>query len=142
MVLVTVLVVVLRYALNQGSIVLQETVMYLHAVTFMLGIPFALKHDGHVRVDLIYSRLGARGRVVVNLLGHLLFLVPVSISIIVFSYTYVANAWRILERSAEVGGLPATFLLKTLIPVMAGLLLLQGLAEIARCVVELRKPRD
>jgi TRAP-type mannitol/chloroaromatic compound transport system permease small subunit len=57
----------------------------------------------------------------------------------VFSSTYVANSWRILERSPEVGGLPGVFLLKTLIPVMAGLLLLQGLAEIARCVLELRK---
>jgi TRAP-type mannitol/chloroaromatic compound transport system permease small subunit len=139
MVLATVLVVVLRYALNQGSVMLQETVMYLHGITFMLGIPFALKQDAHVRVDLIYSALGRRARLIVNLVGHLLFLVPVAIAIIVYSHTYVANAWRILERSPEVGGLPATFLLKTLIPVMASLLLLQGLAEIARCILELRR---
>jgi TRAP-type mannitol/chloroaromatic compound transport system permease small subunit len=141
MVLATVLVVVLRYALNQGSIVLQESVLYLHGITFMLGIPYALKHDAHVRVDLIYGRLGPRGRALVDLVGHLLFLVPVSVAIIVFSHTYVANAWRILERSPEVGGLPAVFLLKSLIPLMAVLLLLQGLAEIARSVLVLCRHR-
>jgi TRAP-type mannitol/chloroaromatic compound transport system permease small subunit len=141
MVLATVLVVVLRYALNQGSIVLQETVLYLHGITFMLGIPYALKHDTHVRVDLVYSRLGPRSRALINLSGHLLFLVPVSVAIIVLSHTYVSNAWRILERSPEVGGLPAVFLLKSLIPLMAVLLLLQGVAEITRCVLQLRKHR-
>lgn len=139
MVLATLLVVVLRYALNRGGIVLQETVLYLHATTLMLGIPYALKHDAHVRVDLVYSRLGPRGRTVINLLGHLLFLVPVSLAILVFSQNYVVNAWRILEGSPEVGGLPAVFLLKTLIPLMAVLLLLQGLAEITRCVLALRR---
>jgi TRAP-type mannitol/chloroaromatic compound transport system permease small subunit len=137
----TVLVVVLRYALDRGAIVLQESVLYLHGITFMLGIPYALKHGAHVRVDLIYSRLGIRGRAVIDLLGHVLFLIPVCIAIIVFSHTYVMNAWRILERSPEVGGLPAVFLLKTLIPLMAALLLLQGLAEITRCIVALRGHR-
>jgi TRAP-type mannitol/chloroaromatic compound transport system permease small subunit len=139
MVLVAVLVVVLRYAFNQGAIALQETVLYLHALTFMLGIPFALKHNAHVRVDLFYSRMTPRLRAAVDLLGHLLFLIPVSVAIIVFSHTYVLNAWRILERSPEVGGLPAVFLLKSLIPLMAALLLLQGVAEIARCALTLRR---
>lgn len=141
MVVATVAIVVLRYALNQGSILLQDTVLYLHGLTFLLGIPYALKQDSHVRVDLLYSRLGQRGRALVNLLGHLLFLVPVSVAILVYSHTYVANSWRILERSPEVGGLPAVFLLKTLIPLMAVLLLLQGVAEIVRCVAVLRGRR-
>jgi len=139
MVLATVLVVVLRYAFNVGAIVVQETVLYLHAVTFMLGIPYALKHNAHVRVDLIYSRMGPRVRAGVDLCGHLLFLVPVSVAIVVFSHTYVMNSWRILERSPEVGGLPAVFLLKSLIPLMGILLLMQGLAEIARCILTLRR---
>jgi TRAP-type mannitol/chloroaromatic compound transport system permease small subunit len=139
MVLATVLVVVLRYAFNQGSILLQETVLYLHALTFMLGIPYALKHNAHVRVDLFYSRMSPRRQAAVNLAGHLLFLIPVSVAVIAFSHAYVINAWRILERSPEVGGLPAVFLLKSLIPLMAILLVLQGLAEIARCVLTLRR---
>lgn len=142
MVAATLLVVVLRYALSQGSILLQESIMYLHALVFMLGIPYALKTNAHVRVDVVYSRLSPRGRALVDLLGHLLFLTPVAVTILVFSRTYVVSAWRILEGSSEVGGLPGVFLLKTLIPLAALLLLLQGLAEILRCLVLLRRGRD
>jgi TRAP-type mannitol/chloroaromatic compound transport system permease small subunit len=137
----TLVVVLLRYAANQGAIVLQESVLYLHGVVFMLGIPYALKADVHVRVDLIYSRLGPRGRAIVDLLGHLLFLVPVAVAMIVYSHGYVANSWRIFEGSSEVGGIPGIFLLKTLIPLTAGLLLLQGLAEIVRCATVLTNQR-
>lgn len=134
MVLGTTLIVVLRYALNEGSILLQEAVLYLHALVFMLGIPYALKADAHVRVDLVYSRLGPRGRTVINLIGHVLFLLPVAGALLLYSQSYVTRSWRILEGSSEVGGIPGVFLLKTLIPVLAVLLLLQGLAEIARCI--------
>ena len=134
MVGLTLLIVVLRYALSEGTIVLQEAVLYMHGITLMLGIPYALKHDAHVRVDLVYSRLGPRGRSVVNLAGHLLFLVPVSVAVIVYSWSYAGSSWRILEGSSEVGGIPGIFLLKTLIPVTAILLLLQGVVEIVRCV--------
>jgi TRAP-type mannitol/chloroaromatic compound transport system permease small subunit len=138
MVALTVLVVTLRYAFNQGSILLQEAVMYLHALVFMLGIPYALKQNAHVRVDVLHGRLSDRGRAMVDLLGHLLFLAPVSLTIVVYSYGYVMNSWYILERSSEVGGIPGVFLLKTLIPLTALLLLLQGLAESLRCLRRLR----
>ncbi|MFW6092351.1 MAG: TRAP transporter small permease subunit [Pseudomonadota bacterium] len=141
MVAVTVVVVVLRYALDEGAVVLQESVMYMHGLAFLLGIPFALKEDAHVRVDLVYARLGTRGRAWVDLVGHVLFLVPVSVAIAVYSYGYAANAWRIMEGSPEVGGIPGIFLLKTLLPLMAVLLLLQGVAGIARCIAILRAPR-
>ena len=114
--------------------------MYMHAVVFMLGIPYALKHDSHVRVDVFAERLGKRGRAWVDVLGHLLFLVPVCVTILVFSLPYVASSWRVLEGSSEVGGIPGVFLLKTLIPLSAALLLLQGLAEVVRLVPELNAP--
>ncbi|MEZ5558518.1 MAG: TRAP transporter small permease subunit [Pseudomonadales bacterium] len=131
-------VVVLRYAVGEGSIVLQESVLYLHAVAFMLGIPYALRENAHVRVDLLHARLGARGRALVDLIGHVLLLLPVSCALVLTSTSYVANAWRILEGSPEVGGIPAVFLLKTLIPVLGGCLALQGLAECGRCLLILR----
>lgn len=140
MVVITVVVVVLRYAFDGGSIRLQESVLYLHALVFLLGIPYALKHDAHVRVDIVYARLEPRRRAMVDLAGHVLFLVPVCLAILYYSQPYVARSWRILEGSPEVGGIPAVFLLKTLIPVTAVLLLLQGLAEIARCIRTLRQP--
>lgn len=135
MALVTVLIVVLRYAFNEGAIVLQESVIYMHAVVFMLAIPYALKHDQHVRVDLIYARLTPRTRGQVDLVGHVLFLLPVCGLVLYSSANYVLGSWRVLEGSPEVGGIPGIFLLKTLIPVMAATLLLQGLAEIARGIL-------
>ncbi len=138
MVLVTLAIVLLRYATTTNTTLLQELVMYMHAFAFMLAIPYALKHNTHVRVDLIYGRLGPRGQAWINLCGHLLLLVPTAVFIIIYSRVYVSNAWRILEGSAEVSGIPGVFVLKTLIPVMAALLLLQALAEIVRNILVLR----
>jgi TRAP-type mannitol/chloroaromatic compound transport system permease small subunit len=132
MVLVTVAVVVLRYAFAIGAIPLQESVIYMHGVLFMLGIPYGVLQNTHVRVDIIYSRLNPRQQDWVDLAGHLLFLLPLAAFIFVTSLPYVAASWRVLEGSAEVGGLPAIFILKTLIPTMAALLFLQGLSEIAK----------
>jgi TRAP-type mannitol/chloroaromatic compound transport system permease small subunit len=127
MMLVTGLVVLLRYGFSIGSIALQESVMYLHGIVFMLGIPYALKHDAHVRVDVLYSRLDARGRDLVNLAGHLLFLLPIAGFILWVSWDYTGRAC----------GIEAVFLLKTLIPVLGVLLVLQGLAEIGHIVLRL-----
>jgi TRAP-type mannitol/chloroaromatic compound transport system permease small subunit len=140
MALTTLTVVILRYVFNTGSIIAQESIMYMHAVVFMLGIPYALKHDAHVRVDVFAERLGNRGRAWVDVLGHLLFLGPVCVTILVFSLPYVASSWRVLEGSSEVGGIPGLFLLKSLIPLTAALLLLQGLAEVVRLIPQLKAP--
>jgi len=137
MALLTAAVVVLRYAFDQNTIVLQESVMYLHALVFLLGIPYTLQRDGHVRVDLLYARLSPRRRALVDALGGMLLLLPVAIFIGLSSLPYVAASWRVLESSSEVGGLPAVFLLKTLIPVMALLLALQGLSLTIRHLVDL-----
>ena len=137
MMIVTGVVVVLRYGFSIGSIALQESVMYLHGIVFMLGIPYALKHDAHVRVDVLYARATPRRRDLVDLAGHLLFLLPIAGFITWVSWEYTARAWRIREGSAEVGGIEAVFLLKTLIPVLGVLLFAQGLAEIARIALRL-----
>jgi len=139
--LLTCTVVVLRYGFDTGAVVLQESVIYLHATAFMMGIAYTLRLDGHVRVDVLYARLDARQRAWINLAGHVLFLLPVTLTIGIGSLPYVAASWRILEGSPEVGGIPAVFVLKTLIPVMAVLLCLQGLAEIARSVTLLARTR-
>lgn len=139
MVVVTVVVVGLRYGLATSSIFLQESVMYMHGAVLMLGIAYALKENRHVRVDIFYARMSERRQALVDVTGHLLFLLPVSVLIFWTSLPYAANAWRVLEGSSEVGGIPAVFLLKTLIPIMALLLGLQGLNEIVRGVQRLRQ---
>ena len=139
MVLVTVVVVVLRYGFDIGAIALQESVTYMHGVLFLVGLGYTLKHDAHVRVDLLYGRASDRRRDWTNLVGHLLFMVPLTLTIIIVSASYVSKSWTILEGSPEVGGIPAVFLLKTMIPLGAGLLLLQTLAEISKTLNRLRR---
>ena len=126
MVLITFAVVVLRYGLQIGSIALQESVTYLHAIVFMLGAAYTLKHDSHVRVDIFYQKVSPQTRAWTNLLGTLLLLFPTCGFIFASSLDYVASSWSIQEGSRETGGLDGVFLLKTVIPLMAVLLLLQG----------------
>lgn len=137
MVLVTCVIVIARYIFSYGSIALQESVMYMHGMVFMLGIAFTLKDKGHVRVDVLYERLPEKARISIDLLGHLLFLVPVSVFILWTSTDYVQFAWSLRETSGQPGGLPGVYLLKTIIPVMALLLLLQGLSEILKALGKL-----
>lgn len=132
MVLLTVLVVVLRYAFNLGWIWLQETVTYLHAGLFMLGAAYTLKREGHVRVDIFYQRWWPRGQALIDVLGGVLLLLPTCAFIFWSGWDYVMASWAIHEGSREAGGLPGVFLLKTLILVMPLLLALQGVATILR----------
>jgi len=132
MVLITFLVVILRYALDLGWIALQESVTYLHATVFMLGAAYTMKHQGHVRVDIFYQKMSPRGRAWVDLTGTLLLLFPVCGFIFWIGWGYVWESWRVLEGSQEAGGLPAVFLLKSLILLLPLTLSLQGLASLLR----------
>lgn len=125
MVVATCVTLVLRYGFDMGAIMLQESVLYMHGAVFMLGFSYTLQHDEHVRVDLAYSRMSERQRSLVNLAGHLCLMTPLCLALAFFSVEYVANSWSILEGSQEVGGIRGVFLLKTLIPASACLLLLQ-----------------
>ena len=135
MVLVTFTVVVMRYMFNTGFIALQESITYLHACVFMLGAAWTLKEDGHVRVDIFYSKQGPRTRAWINLAGTLLLLLPVCGFIFFSSLDYVALSWSVREGSREAGGLNAVYLLKTTMPVMAVLLMLQGCATILKSIL-------
>jgi TRAP-type mannitol/chloroaromatic compound transport system permease small subunit len=134
MMLLTCVVVVARYWFDTGLTPVAEGVMFLHACVFMLGIAYTLRAGAHVRVDIIYQRLSRRGRAFIDLLGAILFLFPVTVFIFIASLDYVGLSWRLQEGSPEPGGLPGTYLLKGLIPLMAILLGLQGIAEVLRCL--------
>jgi TRAP-type mannitol/chloroaromatic compound transport system permease small subunit len=109
--------------------------MYLHGTVFMLGIAYTLKHRSHVRVDILYERLSARTRALVDGVGTLLFLIPFSVFLFWISLDYVAMSWSMGESSGQPGGLPGVYLLKTLLPITALLILLQGMAELLRCML-------
>lgn len=138
LVLVIVLIIVwdvtMRYLFQSGSIKLQELQWHLFSLLFLLGAAYTLRHDGHVRVDVLMrsSRVGERGRAVVDLLGTLLFLIPFCVLVISGSIPFVENSFRFGESSPDPGGLTHRYLLKAAIPLGFGLLLLQGLAVAAR----------
>lgn len=134
MVLVTFVVVVMRYLFDTGSIALQESVTYMHAAVFMLGAAWTLQQEAHVRVDILYSRFSETTRAWIDLCGALFMLMPFMFFIAWMSWEYIADSWEVLESSREAGGLPAVFLLKSLILVMAGLLLLQATAQVMRAI--------
>ena len=138
MVVVTFVIVVLRYVFDIGWIALQETVTYMHAMVFLVGASWALQQQAHVRVDIFYSRFSPRTKAWIDLGGSLLMLLPVMIFVAWISWAYVIDSWAVLEGSREAGGLPAVFLLKSLILVMAVMLILQALVQIARSVQTLR----
>ena len=131
MVLMTFAIVILRYALNSGGVLLQESVMYLHGTLFMLAIALGVGDNTHVRVDILYSRRSPEQQAWIDLVGHILFLLPIAGFMIWVSLSYVSNSWQILEGSSEVGGIPGVFLLKTLIPLTGALLFCQGIAGVA-----------
>jgi TRAP-type mannitol/chloroaromatic compound transport system permease small subunit len=118
-----------RYLFAQGSVAAQEAALWLHAAVFLLGAAFALRHEQHVRVDILQQRWSPRGRARAELAGTLLFLLPFCAFMLWISLDYVAASWSLREGSRESGGLPGVFLLKTLIPLAALLLGLQGLAR-------------
>lgn len=138
MVIVTVAIVILRYAFEIGAIPLQESVMYMHGLLFLFGIPYGIHKNTHVRVDILYSKLSPSQQAVINLTGHLIFLLPIAIFILVTCWPYTLSSWRVLEGSAEVGGIPGIFLLKTLLPITALLMALQTIAEIFKQAAKLR----
>jgi TRAP-type mannitol/chloroaromatic compound transport system permease small subunit len=142
LVVTSMLVVVLRYAFDIGSIGLQELVMYLHAALFMLGLAYTLSLDEHVRVDIFYQRFSPARRGMVDFFGTLLFLLPTCITILVLSASYVWASWIRQEGSADPGGLPFVYGLKTLLLIAPALLTLQGIAEAMRAWLRWRHPEQ
>jgi len=130
-------VVVMRYALGLGSIKLQESVLYAHAALFMLAAAWTLQVGGHVRVDIFYTQAKPRTRALVDLLGAIFFLLPFAAVLAALSLPYAGRSWAIFERSRESSGLPFVYLLKTLIPIFALLLGLQGVAQAIRAALVL-----
>ena len=139
MVLLQLGVVLARYLFGISYIFLNEGVLYMHAALFMLGAGYTLLVNEHVRVDIFYARRSARGRALTDLLGALIFLLP-SMSVLLWvTWPFVRNSWAILEGPISVGGSPASFLLKSLIPAFCILLILQGAAGALRNVLRLTR---
>jgi len=133
--------VVARYLFGIGSIWLTETVIYAHAALFMLAAAWTLRAGGHVRVDVFYAEASARTKALIDLAGALLLLLPFMLVLVWLSVPYAARSWAVLEHSQEASGLPLVFVLKTLIPVFALLMAMQGVAQAIRAAAAISRAR-
>ena len=134
-------IVLLRYVFGVSSIALNESILYLHGALFMLGAGYTLLVGGHVRVDVFYARAADRTRRAIDIFGHLFLLMPAMAVLLYWSWPTVRNSWAILEGPISVGGIPASFLLKSLIPAFCLLLLIQSAACLLRDIARWREGR-
>ena len=139
MLLLQFMIVLLRYVFGYSFIFLDEGVLYFHATLFMLGAGYTFLVNAHVRVDIFYSGMSPRKKALVDIFGHLFLLTPALLVLVWYSWPYVHGSWAILEGPISVGGIPASFLLKSLIPAYCALLLAQGLAALIRDVLRLKE---
>jgi TRAP-type mannitol/chloroaromatic compound transport system permease small subunit len=141
MVLVQFVVVVLRYVFGIGSIMMQEAIVYMHGVLFMVAAADTLLQDEHVRVDIFYARASARRKAFINLLGCAFFVLPFCILIAYVSYDYVAMSWSVREGSRETSGIQGVYLLKSVILLFAAQLSLQALSGILTNIGKLKEAK-
>ena len=138
MVLLQFSIVVLRYVFGVSFIFLNEGVLYLHSTLFMLGAGYTYLIDGHVRVDIFYAKFTSRGKAKIDLFGHLAFLFPALLVMLYWTWPTVQTSWAIWEGPISVGGIPASFLLKSLIPGFCILILLQGVSALIKDTVKIK----
>jgi len=141
MVLVTFLIVVMRYVFDSGYIWLQESVVWMHSAVFMLGAAYTLQMEEHVRVDIFYRDMSERRRAWVDLLGVLFFVFPLCAFFAITALSCAGPSWGLREVSLNAGGLPypAIPLLKSVLIVMPIAVSLQGLSLLLRCLQTMRK---
>lgn len=140
MVTVTFVVVVMRYVFDIGFIWLQESVVWMHAAVFMLGAAYTLQDEGHVRVDVFYRKMSDRRRAWVDLVGVIIFLLPLCLFLAWNSIDFVSQSWGIREMSRESGGLPYPLIpmLKSIVVLMPITVALQGLSLFLKSLKTLR----
>jgi len=141
MVIVTCIIVVMRYVFDAGLIWLQESVIWMHGTVFMLGAAYTLLHEDHVRVDVFYRTMSERRRAWVDLIGVVIFLLPFCMLLAVRAYDFAAFSWSIHEASRESGGLPYPLvsILKSVLVVMPIAVGLQGISLLLRSVAKIRR---
>lgn len=130
--------VLMRYAFATGSIAMQELEWYFFSAAFLLGMGYVLQEDGHVRIDIFYSRFSPNGQAWVNIVGAVLFLLPFSALIAYHAMGFAEYSFGIAERSSDPGGLPFTFVIKAVIPLAFLLLFLAGIGFVLKNVLVLR----
>ena len=123
--------VLLRYGFSTGSVWAQELEWHLMSPICLFGMSYALRHGEHVRVDVLYASFSQRTK---NLVEFVTALIAMAVSVIIISLSinYIMQSWNVGEGSANPGGIPARYLLKSLIPIGFALFFIQSLAQAIR----------
>ena len=124
--------VILRYALSEGRIELEELQWHLYSVGFLLGLSYAYKADTHIRVDLVHERLKSHHKAWIELYGILLFLLPFVFLVLIYGVPFVGSSYALSEVSPSPGGLPYRWLIKAALPLGFGFLLLAVISRLLR----------
>lgn len=132
--------VVQRYVIGLGSIQMEEAQWHLFAIGFMLGLSLAAVRERHVRIDVLAENWAVRTRLWIELIGIIMFLLPLCVFVIWWSIPYVYESWQANEISAAPGGLPYRYLLKGVITVAFILLTMSGISRLSRVWAALRMP--
>ncbi len=118
--------VVLRYAFNNSSIALQEMEWHLFSSLFLLGISYTLQSDAHVRVDIFYANLTQKKQALINMIGFVICILPISFLITYYGIDFSYSAYEINETSGDPGGLTHRFIIKSIIPISFTLVIVSG----------------
>ncbi|MDB5507950.1 MAG: transporter small permease subunit [Hyphomicrobiales bacterium] len=133
--------VLMRYVFHKGSVAMQELEWHLMAPVSLLCIAFAIKHEGHIRVDILYGQMALRTQQVIELISCVLALL-LCVILVYLSIPYVMQSYSILEGSPDPGGLPYRFIVKSMIPLGFVLLGLQSLASVLRAAAALKRVQN
>jgi len=137
MVILVTVDVILRYLFRVSFVAVQELEWHMFALIFLLGGGYTLRHNAHVRVDVIYQRLGRKARAWINIIGSLIFLFPGCYLMIRTSIPFVESSVSLHEMSSDPGGLPYRYLLKMAIPLAFIFMALQGLSLLIHSIMEI-----
>ena len=129
--------VIMRYLFNDVSIGMQELEWHLYSMIFLFGVSYTLQTDGHVRVDVIYERIGAKGRAIVDIFGTLVFLWPFCFLVADYGIGFANDAYEIMEQSGDPGGLPYRWVIKSMITISFICVLISSLGYLLRSINEL-----
>lgn len=129
----------LRYLFQITSIWIVELEWHIFSAVFLLGGAYTLKKDKHVRVDILYQKLGKRWQYVVDVIGHIVFSLPWLAIVIYTGILYTSRSWQLLESSPDPSGLPFRFLIKGIIPLSFVLIAFQVIMELRKMIKELRQ---
>lgn len=134
--------VTVRYIFKQSSTAFYELEWHLFSFIFLISAGWALRHEKHVRVDILYSKAGPRVQAIIDMIGVLFLLMPFCLVIILTAFPYTKVAFESMEASPDTGGLPFRWVVKSSIVLGAGLLMLQGVAMLLEKILFLIEGKE